>query len=369
MPLTAEELNNAKYVSLLDLSNRLDNIESIEDKVAFATRYLLSHGMGSTDCTFKEAIHFARMKIAEFSLKEKDRLYDDDNLDLDPVDYPLSGRPEIVNPFVENERDDLENEMFMGNPVDYLKGKAQDLIDEIEEEDIEPPEQIALKENCARLVEELNHTTKKDMSTVDTHSDTIDIRVRLQAKFGNRNITNEIKPGVFSRMFNTYSLAYSNLDQVYKAFNNPNHALYGDINALEKAANEYLMHKFPDWTPDQPLPTAEQIARLSGTDKARSEFSVAIIDAVKDQRKVYDHFCSSAGSNKTQNIKYSDLQNANNVNQANFQNQLNEDLANDDSLSEEDNLDSSKTSMKIKGKDMDDNLEKDEDELSIDDDN
>ena len=149
--LTKEQLANIKYVSVADLSSRLDQIESIEGKVDFATRYLLSHGIGETDCSFLEAVHVARMKVAEASLASKNKLYNDETLDIDPADYPIDDDPAIVDAFVEDSKDDQKNEMFMGDPIGYLKGKAKDLADEIEEKDIELGDERALKENCIRL--------------------------------------------------------------------------------------------------------------------------------------------------------------------------------------------------------------------------
>lgn len=339
--LTKEQLANIKYVSVADLSSRLDQIESIEDKVDFATRYLLSHGIGETDCSFLEAVHVARMKVAEASLASKNKLYNDDILDIDPADYPIDDDPAIVDAIVEDSKDDQKNEMFMGDPIGYLKGKAKDLADEIEEKDIELGDERSLKENCIRLGQELNGLTKKDMLEVDRHSSALDMKVRLQAKFGNRDMASEIKPGIFSRMFGTSSGAASNLDAVYKAFNNPNHALYGDMKSLEKAANEYMMHRYPDWKPGQPLPSQEAIDRLSGAEKSRTELSAAIIVAAGEQKKTFDHFGQLVDRNMRKNFVYEDVEKPEkNEFQHNFQNQLGEDLVDEDesSIEEDDDL-------------------------------
>ena len=347
--LTKEHLQNVKYVSLADFSARIDQIEDIDDKVAFATRYLLSHGTGPTDCSFLEAVHVARMKVAEASLKLKDKLYNDDQLDLDPADYPVDESPEIVNAFVEDRKDDLGNEMFMGNPIGYLKGKAKDLVDEIEEKDVELKDDIVLKENCQRLEQELSGKTMKDMLDVDRNATTLDIKLRLQSKFGNRDIYKETKPGFLSRMFGTSSNAAKNLDAVYNAFHNPNHALYGNINALEKAANEYLMHRFPEWRPGQPLPNQQQIGALSGTEKSRTELSAAVIEAAGEQKKVFGHFETLVAGSMRHNIQYSDLKRPEgNEFQQNFQNQLNLDLSDDESSLEDDSVDYSHVYEKAK---------------------
>ena len=335
--LTKEQLKDVRYVSLSDFSSRIDQIEEIEDKVAFATAYLLSHGVGETDCSFLEAVHVARMKVAEASLKAKEKLYNDDALDIDPADYPIDENDGIVNAFAEDHKDDLENEMFMGNPIAYLRGKARDRADEIEAQDIELSEDSALKENCLRLDQELASKTMKDMVKVDKASQGLDIQLRLREKFPNRNIAKETKTGFLSGMFGGSSKAWANLDMVYKAFGNPNHVLYGDIKALEKAASDYLMHRFPEWKPGQPLPTKEDISRLSGTKKPRTELSVAVIEAVGEHKKVFDRFGVLVEKNMKQNLRYEDLKKPEgNEFQLNFQKKLELDLSGDDSSIEED---------------------------------
>lgn len=347
--LTKQQLKDVRYVSLSDFSSRIDQIEEIEDKVAFATAYLLSHGVGETDCSFLEAVHVARMKVAEASLESKNKLYNDDVLDIDPADYPIDENPCIVNAFVEDEKNDRENEMFMGNPIAYLRGKARDRAAEIEDQDMESSQESALKENCLRLDQELASKTMKDMIKVDKDSQGLDIKLRLEKKFPNRNIAKETKTGFFSAMFGGSSKAWANLDTVYKAFGNPNHVLYGDIEALEKAANDYLMHRFPQWKPGQPLPPKEDIARLSGTKKPRTELSVAVIEAVGEHKKVFSHFGMLVEKNMKQNLRYEDLEKPEgNEYQANFQKKLELDLSADDASIEEDEPESSKVHEKAK---------------------
>ena len=360
--LTNEQLKEVRYVSLADFSRRIDQIEGIEDKVAFATRYLLTHGMGETDCSFLEAVHVARMKVAEASLKSKEKLYNEDTLDIDPADYPIDDHPEIVNAFAEDQKDDLENEMFMGNPLGYLKGKAKDLADEIEAKDVELTQEHALKENCLRLGQQLNNLQMKDVIEVDKKSHTLDMELRLQAKFGDRDIVKQCKPGFLSRAFGTYSTAYANLDAAYNAFNNPNHVLYGDMNSLAKAAKEYLQHRFTGRRPDDPLPTPEQIARLSGTKKARTELSVAILQEVAEQKKVFGHFEQLVSTCSQKNIQYESLKKESNEFQHNFQQRLNQDVLDDESELD-DSFENAQVLDKSKEK-LDDSIESDDMSLS-----
>ena len=66
--LTKEQLEQVKYVSIQDYCQRVDQIENIEDKLAFSTRHILSHGQGknaTVDFPIDKIIKVAHMKIAD----------------------------------------------------------------------------------------------------------------------------------------------------------------------------------------------------------------------------------------------------------------------------------------------------------------
>ena len=66
MPKIKKNLNQVKYVSVADMYKNLDEIKSIDDKLAYATRYILNHDMSTTkDYSLSGAVHLARAKIAE----------------------------------------------------------------------------------------------------------------------------------------------------------------------------------------------------------------------------------------------------------------------------------------------------------------
>jgi len=63
MPKVKKNLNQVKYVSVADMFKNLDEIKSIDEKVAYATRYLLNHDMSTTkDYAFSGALHLARAR-------------------------------------------------------------------------------------------------------------------------------------------------------------------------------------------------------------------------------------------------------------------------------------------------------------------
>ena len=103
MPKIKKNLNQVKYVSVADMYNNLDEIKSIDDKVAYATRYILNHDMSTTkDYSLSGAVHLARAKIAE----------------------AIKNNPK--------EKVSLAAEMFLGNPTEYIKGEANKLADQLE---------------------------------------------------------------------------------------------------------------------------------------------------------------------------------------------------------------------------------------------
>ena len=57
-------LKKLQYVSMTDFCNRIDKIKNIDDKLAFATEYLLVH-QPNLDYALDEAINVARMKLAD----------------------------------------------------------------------------------------------------------------------------------------------------------------------------------------------------------------------------------------------------------------------------------------------------------------
>ena len=291
--LTRTDLEKVRYVSMIDFMKRIDEIESIDDKRRFAAQYLVRHGIDTNnpDYTLAEATHIAKMKIAEASVKAKEKFYEEE----DAADYYIGDvdgddRKEVVNPYAEDYENDVANEYFMGHASEYLNHLANDLADAeapVNENDIE--ERRPMDEylsSAARFTPELD----KDIIKLDAKPNALDVKIRIETKLGKSGalaeLYNKTKPSLGASFFRTTSLASKNLDAAYKAFNNPNHAMYGDLGTIEKAGFEYLEHKFPGWKRGMELPSEEQINRLSGTSKARALLSVNLINAAKEQRGV-----------------------------------------------------------------------------------
>ena len=247
--ITREKIKQAKYTSMADLYRQLDMISNFDDKVEFATNYLLSHGADgkATDYSFEEAVHLARLKLVDESKKLRDKIYNDEE-GPDPADLYIDYNEQAVNPYAEDEKGDIENQFFLGHPAEYLKSKAEKYAKEISDKDMELQDEVRFKENCIRLSRELNTQKSIGILTMEEKGTThLDIKARMEAKYLGRanfqKMEKVTRPSWFTRTFGTRSNAGKNFDEVYAAFNNPKHVLYGNLDAMEQATSQYLDYK------------------------------------------------------------------------------------------------------------------------------
>ena len=283
--LTKEQLAAVKYVSIKDFCTRIDQLEDMKDKLDFATRYILSHGMGNEqpDAPIEKIIKVAQMKLADQSADIKTGFRE--------TDVNKGKGFKMVDPNVIFYGNDVANQMFIVNPVGYLKGEARRLGDDIGGSWMSN-EEIATKAHYGHLRNDVFTDELASKISDELQKPTsFDVQVRLENKLGGpaalKKAVDATKPGVLSGFFGTRSVAAANLDAAYKAFNNPNHVLYGNLPSVEKASTQYLQHVFPNWKPDREegvpgnLPTEADINRLSGTRKARALFSLNLLNAAK----------------------------------------------------------------------------------------
>lgn len=327
MPTLRSMLKNLKYESMVDYCKKVDQIEDIDEKLKFTTQYLLLHGStNNPDCSFKDAINIAKMKIAEAS---NNLIKEQTNNNVDTNDYLISDEKACVNPYALFGNDDLELELFMGHPELYLKGFAAKKIVAMENQSVVVNKDL---ENLVRI-----HRTLSDEETFKTSIDkketsNLHINIRLQNAFGGKNqLETKFKntqPGFLSKFFNTTSLASKHLDTVYKAFNNKNHALYGNKEALKKAADEYLQYKFKNYRPGNEYPKQEDIAKLDEKSTSKAELCIAILKAVKEEKEMeqtYDRINTECAK---KDLSFDDI--SNKINQEEFHKNIIHDL--DDSV-------------------------------------
>ena len=312
---------------MVDYSEKLGQFKTFKEKLDFTTKYLLAsrHVEGEKDYSFEEAMHIARLKLGEESKKLKDGLRDETRERL------RKDSPQTVNPNARYEEDDYTNQYFFGKPESYMVSHAFRIDD-----------QMVLNNDFTndRYIDLIDNGLHQKIKDIEKNSNALDIRFRMEERIGSREDFNQAynitKPNLFSRMFNTSSRAYHNLDETYKAFNNPKHALYGDLNSLERATNQYLEHKIPGWKAGDPIPE-DIYTRFKPKDIARIRFCGNINACIKEQRENTVGFKEMVEACEQQNFKDKKLDlPPEPVFQQEFQNQLANDLNNEEIVNNND---------------------------------
>ena len=325
--LKKKDLDKVTYKSVQDYLTNLDKYDSIGDKLAYTTRYILQHGASKErDFSFAHFVELARQMIAEASGKTK---------------APEGKKaPEyLVDKSVKNEKNDLAAEMFLSNPAEYIKNEANKVINEIDADQVNFKWQDELKENCERLLPDMDKNFNDKQFMFDEHAAYYGVKARTEAALGGKKNLDELfnatKPSRFSRVFATYSAQWSALEEAYQVFNNPNFNGFGDMEYLEDKTNAYLKHKFPKWNPGEEIPP-EAYSKLNKTELAKVNFSVNILNAIQGQKEVDKNFKPLVDATKAKDIQYSDIPEDTHevvdLDQLSFQEQLIEDTSLDSDL-------------------------------------
>lgn len=306
--LSRKALSEVKYVSMKDYYENVDKLNTLKDKLAYTTRYILSHDHYDLehDYSFAAVVQMARVKIAESAVKEAK---------LDPA-----------------------VELFLGNPQEYIKGEAKKFIDFVKEENVNLPGEAPQAENCQNLIDRIDGDFNIEVFDLDNRSAVLGVKSRLESNLGGKKGLEEVmeatKPSLFSRIFSTSSPQFAALEDAYDAFNNPNENGFGNMDNLDRAATDYLKHKFPKWDPSQEIP-AEAYSKLNPTEMAKVNFSIAIKNSIKEQKAVDGPFHALVEGSKLKDLHYSDLaamkeNNVIDLEQQEFQNQIQENLASEE---------------------------------------
>ena len=284
--LTKEQLDEVRYVSIDDFIYRINQIRNIDDKVAFATRYLLDYGHNENpDVPFYQALYVARAKIADASYDLKDVFNDDEEIDNT---YYLGDKAYVINPYATDDEYDMQGRTFMAHPIEYLKAHAMKLAEDIDKKDFEFPEEVATKEYYIQVAMELSDKDGPDkFEEFEKDHVNLEINYRMQEKYnGKNNLNNAIsstKSNFFAKLFDSKEYtAFKNAEKNYK---DPNHEDYGNTEELETAAATYLKHKFPNWDPNSGYPKEEDINTYSGKAKARITYAINLVKCLHDVRE------------------------------------------------------------------------------------
>lgn len=305
--LKQKDLNDIKYVSVGDLYSKLDQYSSVDEKLRYATRYLLHHDNLYNDYSLAGATSLARIKIAEAMKRENSN--------------------------------SVAAKLFLANPKEYLKGEANKLVNEIDEGDINYQGDEALKENCKNITKLMNDDFNKEVFDIDTLSKSRGLKARVEAVYGGKQGVNEtfdsVKPKKwYQKLFGDSSKEWKALEQAYIDIDNPHIEEHGDFHYIYNSAIHYLQHKFPKWNPQQEFPV-DQYNKLNATERRKVDFASSVFNAVKQHYQADENFHELVDANKGNDLKYSDIPVENNKvidlddNQIKFQNQLKEDVEKD----------------------------------------
>lgn len=312
-----QDIENVEYVSMTDFSDKFDQFDTFQEKLTFATKYLLAsrNYQGQKDYTFEEALHIARLKLAGESKRLKDGLRPENRDNL------RRNAPQTVNPNEQSIKQENTNQYFFGKPKSYMLSHTFPLDDQ----------RVLDKVYTAdAYVDLVDNDLDAKIKNIERNSNALDVRFRMEERIGSRKDVeqayNATKRGFFSRMFSGDSRAHKNFETAYKAFNNPNHALFGNLNSLETASNQYLEYKIPGWKPGDPIPE-DIYTRFNSTEVARIRFCANINATIKEQRESSADFKEMVEACEAQNYKGKDLDVPDEpLPQEEFQNQLGDDL-------------------------------------------
>ena len=306
--LTQGAIDKIKYVSLNDYYKNVDKYESLDDKMKYTTRYILSH-KGREDYNLQEVVQFARQVIAKELVKDENA-------------------------------NNLRANMFVAKPIEYIQAEASKFLSEYENNDI-VIQNKELKYSATNIAHYLN-TNLTQVQVDNLNNDgAFNLRTRCSVRMGGRrafvNNYNETKPGFFSRMFNTTSREWKNLDNTYKQFNTPGSPIYGDKDALKEAAIAYMVHKFPAYEDNQLL-TNDHINALGKTGSARALLALNIIASVNEQKIADRNMETALESANAKNVTYDQIEHSKNKVidlDDSFQDELKNDLEEDLNVTQE----------------------------------
>ena len=272
--LTKEQLNQIKYVSIDDYLEKVNDFETISDKMKFTVRYLLNHKLEKEDFSFEESIQIARREIGAYLEKS-------------------------------NDKENLDANMFVANPVEYIRREAAKLSSAIFSEKIKTKQQEELEERCKKIAYYRSKGTMVQEIGDLNRDKLFPIKVQFVKEIGGKkaldNTLDDTKPGFFSRLFHTTSNEWKELEATYKDLSK----IHNNVNkdGLKNAAIAYLRHKFRDFDESKEI-SPEMINKLDKTAKARTTFAYNIIKAIKRQDEIDISYNESLRKATDKNVEY-----------------------------------------------------------------
>jgi hypothetical protein len=284
------QVNNATASSIAELCKKIENIKNINEKIDFATEFLLQFH-GNEDATIDQAINVARMKILDSVEQYKELEEINERKKLSKEAFPDEEIEEIDLKEYGGIHNNDKLDYFLSNPISYLKLSAKKIENPI----------IGKKLNQNDYAINVKRLDSLNLKVDKKQLNHLHINSRLKEKFGglkelNKAVKNT-KQTFFQKLFRKISPEGQYFLDSYKKFNDPNSSLYGNKENLAKAANVYMEHIFPNWKPGYPLPDIHMINSLSGTQKSRTILCYGIIESIRKENKIEAEYEDATNEN------------------------------------------------------------------------
>ena len=265
-----------------DPKYKKNNRNLFRDMVDYIGRY----GMDGvkTDCNFATLVQTARnLAISQFAEYHMD--------ELDNTEYDYMGQIDVVDSikmkhFIKDPFGVIKDEL-MNYQLHNLHNRYGGITKDNEKAFNDYYKKLEANANKIGKRIELGQRVENDKN-VDTAIETLSrVIKRLPDGIGSIDEALEShKGGVLERTFGTTSQEFKHFKTALKDFRNPQSVYLGNLNHLEKETRGYLKHVIPGFKDTDPLPTAEQLARLTGTQKGRAELCVNVLKSIKETREI-----------------------------------------------------------------------------------
>ena len=182
---------------------------------------------------------------------------------------------------------------FIFDPIDFLQESFKEYANGNEvDEELDPDKRefnSRLKENARDLSKTLQ-TQARRYQQYEASAKAKDLEYSILSKLPGKaidldDVFEKTKGGFLERAFGRTSQDSRNLKTAFNEYRNPNSVHHGDDRHVEIEAIKYLQHVIPAYRDDSELPTKAQLEALTGTQKARADFCVSVIESVRERRE------------------------------------------------------------------------------------
>ena len=275
-------LNSCNKKDLIALINDPDYVANPANQFPAIIGYLARHGLpgGSTKEELMDLIYTARNELlAQSAKKHADS--------KEPFPYDNLGNLSKVN--------DARVKEFIRNPVGAVIREMETFNKRQEDfSQIQDPDEVQyyknLKTNADTLAIELKASVK-EKNKYEHNPATVDIVCRLTKKMPEKDADlsaslKRINSGFFGTLFRRPSKEYKAFQDSFNFFRDPNSAISGNVEDLEKKTKAYLEHVIPGFKYSKDMPKQQWLAQLPKGKKERAEFCMNVLESIEEHKQM-----------------------------------------------------------------------------------